>query len=197
MTKFSFSLEPNRVQFSPIGRTKRNRTDRYSIVILIATNHPLQDFQRRYFPRLQSGPLPLPTGRKRRRRIPLQILYPIGSVLSKWKNQETKRTGTSVSSLLLLTIMCRKSRCKTTTPRLQPENTLPRSLDESNRVTSGRTNPVNVDLFYLRAWRRRGYQEQVHGSECKMAKQLGVQKNDWTTGLQKPATRIRRKPVFK
>ena len=76
MTKFSFSLEPNRVQFSPIGRTKRNRTDRYSIVILIATNHPLQEFQRRYYPRLQSGPVTLPTGRKKKKTQSFPSLVP-------------------------------------------------------------------------------------------------------------------------
>ena len=38
--------------------------------------------------------------------------------------------------------------------------------------------------FYLRAWRRRGFHKQVHRNECKMAKQLGVQEDDWTQGYR-------------
>ena len=48
--------------------------------------------------------------------------------------------------------------------------------------------------FYLRAWRRRGFHEQVHRNECKMAKQLGVQEDDWTQGYRNQQQERKRRP---
>ena len=37
-------------------------------------------------------------------------------------------------------------------------------------------DPYERGQLYLRVWRRRGFQEQVHRNERRKAKQLGVQK---------------------
>ena len=76
---------------------------------------------------------------------------------------------------MLLTIPCRKSKGKTTTPvpllGCNLNKILPRSLDDSDRVTSGRMTSTNCGLFTSGHGKDAATKNKTTENEHKKAKQ--------------------------